>query len=369
MDDNTGIERLQSKGLTFRQTEYVKKLRSEGKTWQEIASNFVYDNGEDVSESAVRHRFDIATKDSAPEGEISEPDVEEDSISRILTLDVRMDDGTIQPVDYSLSDYTVDLQLIESPVVGRVVALYDIHFPDHIPQFIPLVVNKFLKDFKPDIVILGGDITDAAAFSPWIEGKINMIRKTQTPKQMFMGLNQYILQPIRRAVGDNCLIVYIKGNHEFRIESAIATDFRGEGYWELENNIDSGLVDVVVPYISETVANIFKVGDLHYIHGHKVRTNLYHAKAMGERYGVSIRYGHFHTSQEYTMERPSHVSKFTIVKCIPCLTHLNPSYMKGVPNSRVLGFNAGYVEKNGMFDDTNCIIHKDGFRFNGVKYS
>jgi hypothetical protein len=235
-----------------------------------------------------------------------------------------------------------------------------------VPWFSDLI-PKIIKDFKPDVIVLGGDMLDMEAFSFWAKDKTGLIRASMSPKDMYQGFDQEVTTLIRRAAGPNTFIVYIEGNHEYRAIAAIEEDYRGKGYWELENNLSENVVDLIIPYVSENATNLFRVGDLHFMHGYG-RYQKFHSDKIANRYGVPIRYGHFHETQKYTKERTPTSPYVVTAECVPCLSLLNPSYLRGQPSRYVHGLQYGYVEPDGTFFDDVVIINNGRVRIDGVLY-
>jgi len=239
----------------------------------------------------------------------------------------------------------------------KLVALYDTHCPFHI-RLDPVL--EFLRDFKPDILVLGGDIHDFPALSRWVS---DMSRALDggTIKENFEELNTQILRPLRVAVGRKCEIIYEEGNHEHRIHIATAQRPDLRGYIELERNIPKNIK--IIPYNMPYRANKNVV----FIHG--LYLNAYHAKRTVDAYHKSVYYGHVHTFQSHMAVSPVDVDDYFLGQSIGCLCNQNPDFMKNRPSSWTHGFAYGYLEDDETFQVNPVPIVKGKFWAAGRRYS
>jgi hypothetical protein len=252
----------------------------------------------------------------------------------------------------------------DAPTYGKEVALFDIHHPHHNKPAMASIMT-FLGDYKPDVLILGGDALDAGPFSHWNERKLTLLRKERPPQEMYSDFVNDMLIPMRRAVGDNCYIVYMLGNHEDWVRQAIEADPRGEGYWEVEKNV-GGIPDQIIPYIDPNIPPHFTLGKLHFAHGYC--TNMYHARKVSDDYNKSVRYGHVHDVQTHTHRTAVDVRDFHIARSCGCLCDLSPTFMKNRPNRWVHAFQVGEVLQDGAFADEVPIIIDGKFKAGGRWY-
>lgn len=254
----------------------------------------------------------------------------------------------------------------ERPTWGREVALFDLHQPHNIPLD-PILA--FLGDYKPDLLILGGDALDAGPFSHWNRGMAGTLRNLPLPKEMFESFVRDILIPLRHAVGDSCYIEYLLGNHEDWIRQALEEDPRGEGFWNIEANC-GGIPDDITPYAESNKVSIrynhFKFGKLIFLHGY--RTGIYHARYVADDYNRPVRYGHVHDLQSYTHRTAVDVDDFHVAQSCGCLCDLNPIYAKSRPSRWCHAFQYGEVEPDGSFFDEVPVIVGGRFMAGGVKY-
>ncbi len=73
------------------------------------------------------------------------------------------------------------------------------------------------------------------------------------------------------------------------------------------------------------------------------------------------------TTQEYALASPIDRRAITS-KTIPCLSNLNPDYMKNKPSAWSNGFNIAYINNDWTFNDYNIIITDWSFIYNWKKY-
>lgn len=93
----------------------------------------------------------------------------------------------------------------------KIALAFDLHDRDIDPFYLRVWLDT-LKRFQPSIVCFGGDLFDLPEFSRW----------TQDPRSWDVTgrirfAHDSILGPTRKAVGDDCQIDLIEGNHEYRL--------------------------------------------------------------------------------------------------------------------------------------------------------
>lgn len=236
----------------------------------------------------------------------------------------------------------------------RILSLFDTHIPFNIPLD---PVFEFAKDFKPTIVVLGGDIHEWGAVSTWVSDQSRHF-DSGTITMAYEQMHTTVLQPIE-LVAPKAKKIFLTGNHEDWIRKACDANPNLRGYAELERNISGWkIIPVNAPY---------RVGEnLVYIHG--TYTNEYHAKKTAVAYHRSVIYGHMHEVQSHTLVSPIDDSIFYKAQSVGCLCHLNPEWKKNKPNSWVNGFNFCYMNEDGTFQDFNVVIVKGKFWAEGRQY-
>jgi predicted phosphodiesterase len=238
----------------------------------------------------------------------------------------------------------------------KLIALPDIHYPDqHKPSM--ALVEQFLPDFKPDIIIYLGDSLDLEYISRHTIGNRRLMEGRRL-KRDYSELSSLILK--HRKLAGNPKVIYFIGNHEDWVRDYIDQNPNMESFGEIENNLKG--VDEFVP-LNKT----YNVGKLYFLHG--VYQNQYHAKKHVDNYKRNIIYGHTHTIQVHTSVSPIDRQDYHTAKSIGCLCIKNPKYMENRPSAWVNGFYVAYVdEKTGFFSDYQIVINNGSFIFNGKKY-
>lgn len=228
----------------------------------------------------------------------------------------------------------------------KIVFLTDIHAPHNIPLD---PVFEFIQDFKPNKIVLGGDIHDFEAVSHWIADQSRTL-VGGTLAQNYEGLDKIVLQPLKKAA-PNAKVTYIIGNHEdwLRQVTIIRSEFKG--LVELEKHLPK---EIKILKLNEAL-HINK--HLCFIHG--LYTTKYHAFQTVHAVHKSVFYGHTHDIQRYTDISPVDVSQFYTGASCGCLCSLNPSYMKNKPNRWVNGFLFLYVDTktDEFFENQVYIVH------------
>jgi 3',5'-cyclic AMP phosphodiesterase CpdA len=238
----------------------------------------------------------------------------------------------------------------------RILFLPDIHTPHNIPLE---NVWRFTEDFKPTVIILGGDVSDWESVCHWVADQ-SRILKGGTIKQNYEDLKKIVLDPLRKAA-PKAETILLEGNHERWLRMAAEMNPNGEEYWGLRDNLPA--------YIKIYKENVpYKASDhLYYIHG--LYTNIYHARKTVEAFHKTILYGHVHDVQRYTAVSPIDVDQYYTGASCGCLCNMNPYYMRNRPNRWTNGFNFCYVDKKtGEFSETQVYIIKNRFWANGRRY-
>ena len=69
------------------------------------------------------------------------------------------------------------------PKIERFVSISDLHFPYEDPAAMSLV-EKFLDDFRPDRLVLNGDILDAPMLSKYQPRRVEVVRATNLQEHL-----------------------------------------------------------------------------------------------------------------------------------------------------------------------------------------
>ncbi len=240
----------------------------------------------------------------------------------------------------------------------KFVMLNDVHVPDNIPLD---NVFRFIEDYKPDYMLLVGDIVNNDPFSHWDRNSPMRFKHMPEPKAYYEDCNKTFYDPLRKAVGSTCKLVHWIGNHEFWSNKAIGEMPEGKGYWEVENNIRN--VDLWVE--SKGIANL---GKLHFIHGDILKGGANLTKRMVQLFHRNIRFGHAHHLEEASQTNPLDVKDMHTARCCGTLQNINPHYMKGMPTNWINCFTYGVVFPSGNFFDHTTVITNNSFLANGKVY-
>lgn len=214
---------------------------------------------------------------------------------------------------------------------NKFVVLSDIHFPYHDDKALKAVYN-FLSNTHVDTIILNGDILDFYDVSSFDKDpdRINSLQKEIDMAQKFFKKLRSLVPKAR--------IIFVKGNHEDRIERYLKKhpELYSLNALKLPNllNLDN--------YVIEYKDKGFKLGSLKIIHGDMVRKfSSYTARGELEKHDSSGISSHTHRGGVYYYRTPErYLAWFESF----CLCDLNPEYISE-PNWQQ-GFLYGYIEKD-----------------------
>lgn len=239
------------------------------------------------------------------------------------------------------------------------VALFDLHFgwemrrvngslrksPTHDLKLFENVAS-FVKDFSPDVLILGGDNLNASFLSRHNRGKPRLVEQFRA-KDEYDAFNEKMLVPLEDiAARKNTRKIFLLGNHERWIEDFLDENPTVEGIIEPESYLKLGArMWEVIDY-----GKLFKLGKLYFAHGDAIRTAAkYRAATLLASYQRNIITGHSHTLQVHLstglQDGQPHASWI-----VPMMGATNPDYLKGAPTNWAQGFVFGAVWPNGNFN-------------------
>lgn len=214
---------------------------------------------------------------------------------------------------------------------NKFVVLSDIHFPYQDDKAIK-AVYKFLEQLPVDTIILNGDILDFYDVSSFDKdpSRINSLQKEIDMAEKFFSK--------LRKLSPNSRIIFVKGNHENRLERYLKKhpELYSLDALKLPNLL--GLDKFNIEYKDKG----FKLGSLKIIHGTIVRKYAgYTARAEMEKNDCSGVSGHTHRLCCYYYHTPE---RYLAWYESGCLCDLNPEYVE-CP-SWTQGFLYGYIEKD-----------------------
>ena len=222
------------------------------------------------------------------------------------------------------------------------------------------VALQFIEDFKPDHVILGGDILDCGCISHHNHGKPGAVEGFR-----LMGdaqeLRDALITPIEAAKPKS--LTYIVGNHEDWLTDLVDQIPALEGIVDVRSLLKLDKRWKIVPQ-----GEAHRHGKLVFIHGDQVKGGEHSAKWAAMAYEANVRFGHHHTMQVYTKTSAIEANGHTGI-AVPCLCRKGPKYGGGAPNRWMQGFLWGYTGgPDGCFNDYVTVIVNGKSMINGKLY-
>lgn len=164
----------------------------------------------------------------------------------------------------------------------KVVVLSDVHAPYHDKKTYSTMM-RFVKDQKPSMVVLIGDVVDMYSVSRFDKDP----RRANNLQEEF-DVAHRLLRRLREAAGEDARIVYIKGNHEERLVSYLKRHPELYGLRDLTIERQLRLDRLGIEYRDE----LFHRGVFLFTHGR--RYGIYSSRWELEDNGVSGMSGHTH---------------------------------------------------------------------------
>lgn len=227
------------------------------------------------------------------------------------------------------------------------------------------VVMDFIKDFRPDVLILGGDQLNCGPVSRWMEGRPRQLEnfRLKPELEMFKRLVLSRVNHIKRKV-------WLEGNHERWIQTWLDSNPALEGMVEPFQYL--GLDKAGWEYRDQ--GKIFSLGKLNWVHGDIVfgRKNggktVHPARKLVNYYRRNMRAGHIHTWDATTDVTPYDRRDYHTGVVVPALAAMNQSYEQNATLNHQQGFNFGYILRSGEFSDYVSIINRGLMIWNGKSY-
>lgn len=218
---------------------------------------------------------------------------------------------------------------------------------------------EFIHDFQPDAVILGGDQLDLGCISHWNDSK-HASTEDLSLEEDVSWLCRNVLDPL----GNIPIKFWHNGNHE-----RFAADLV-EKKPALRDTLDirklCGLKERGWKFYD--CGEVSKLGKLHFLHGENIRCSGNIAKSAVEMYRRSVRFGHHHRYEAYTLISPLDVSDVITGVAVPGLCNRGPKYGNQSPNRWSHGLLAGYIHPNGNYTDYIVIMVDGKFTWQGKTY-
>jgi predicted phosphodiesterase len=242
--------------------------------------------------------------------------------------------------------------------ITRGVFISDLHLPWNIKL---KGVLDYIKDTKPDIVILGGDIIDASGtfgVDAWTMEKVEKDgfdlykRDVKLMKDLIADINDRV---------PKAEFIFLEGNHEERYQRMFRKYPTAlEGKFKFQRDAVPESVKSHFKWIPYgDYQSFWKLGDLLFTHGTLFPDS--HAKKMSHAYIPNkVVYGHIHDLQAYTTHSgdPHKPGRYALTA--GCLCSRLPDYKKGTPNKWVNGF-VTFACVNGVTTPTPILIEDWGF--------
>ena len=223
------------------------------------------------------------------------------------------------------------------------------------------IALQFAQDFKPEILYLGGDILDCGAISHHNRhkpGQVDGLRVRDDATE----LRSVFIDPLE-SISSIERWIWQLGNHERWLDDIVDEIPGMEGFVDLKHIMDLDDDWEVLP-----VGGHLNIGKLTFLHGDQLKGGEHIAKATVIAYERSVRFGHFHTHQVYTKTSAADMLLGKTGVVVPCLCKKGPKYGGGNPNRWAQGFNFGWINADGTFNDYVAIIVDGRCIVNGKEY-
>lgn len=217
-------------------------------------------------------------------------------------------------------------------------------------------ILPFVRDYRPDVFIIGGDFLDFDAISSFNRHKrtsigLNSVLK-DTKREIMLG--REMLREVRAAVGPKCEVVFLVGNHEERLEKFFLE------YPQLFNEFTTldGALELTKSGIKVVEqGGFYRLGKLYFMHGEKYGSDVF-TKGAALKCRKSVRLFHHHTNQSYMITSELDGDDKIEVKACGCMCGMSPSFMKGSQNRWINSFFCGYVLPSGDYQDFTISVFK-----------
>lgn len=239
----------------------------------------------------------------------------------------------------------------------KFIALYDLHYgyerkaghkvPLHDAKALKATL-KFAEAFKPDHIVLGGDMLDCGCISHHNHGKPGAVEGFRLMGDV-KELREELIEPLESIAKKS--LTYITGNHEDWLTDLSDQIPALEGIVGLRPLLALSNKWKVVEQ-----GEAHKLGKLVFIHGDQIKGGEAPAKNAVLAYERSVRLGHFHCYQVYSKTSASDMNGHTGI-VVPCLCRKSPRYGGGAPNKWMQGFDWGYVGDGRYSDYVSVIIN------------
>jgi hypothetical protein len=224
-------------------------------------------------------------------------------------------------------------------------------------------VEEFMASQRWDGYLNLGDLIDFGIISSHNLGNLRAVEggrilEEYRPADAILTKHEKII----RGNNPKAKMVYLEGNHEYRIERLIDAQPALEGSLEIEKvlNLTKRRIEWVRSW---SQGQLFTLGNCSFHHG--LFCNDHHAKKMVQRFGKNILYGHVHDCQIYS----SHSHPALIGASLGCLCRIPQKYLRGAPTRWVQAVTVfEYETVTGEFWFTPIRVNNHRLVFDGTIY-
>lgn len=184
------------------------------------------------------------------------------------------------------------------PVPARLVFASDFHWPivDH--RAIAVFV-EFLRDFKPDVLILGGDLYDCGAISSYPRAAAVVLDPASGLQAEFDSARPFLNECVKLVPK----VMSFPGNHEERLDRMVNANL---GLFGLRKFDLPTLAEMPSSIIQYPYGSIIEIGGVNYLHGDRLSNSKYGPAnppdfILKQRPGASFVMGHSHKTSSKTI--------------------------------------------------------------------
>lgn len=251
-------------------------------------------------------------------------------------------------------------RLLVSPTIhARTGWLSDIHCPYHDPVALDAAFQLF-EEWRIDLLVLGGDQLDCYGIS----------RYGKAPSKLRDTLQKEIdaFRPIRdRIVKLGCRVVYLEGNHDYRVKSLVADNPALDDLQALEWH---KLADLPESWEILPNQSRFRMGNLDFIHGDLRGRGVgskHIASGMLAKLKRSTLFGHYHRAQFHPEPDGDGIIRAGFSTGHMCNTSKAADYCP--INDWTQGFATIDTDPaTGLFEVRQHLVHSGKFRHAGKTY-
>ena len=234
----------------------------------------------------------------------------------------------------------------------KAIVLNDLHIPFEDERAVNLVID-FIRYFKPDVLILNGDIADFWQISSFVKDPVGKLMFSDELKKVkeYLALFTHLVKKV----------VYVSGNHEIRLRKYILVNAKALIHLEgLSVEEQLGLKNLGIQYIKPIGKEAsYLYGDALIGHFNKVnKHSAYTAKNLLEEKGISLIQAHTHRAG---IHLKTTYNKTLVAIENGCLCKLDPEYVAN-PNWQQ-SFTAIYKDSKGHCEPHLIVIDKYKFNF------